>query len=97
MTTAIALMSRTYIDIRRWWLKDENGEPLSVYAVHKTIEGTDNEVTRHTLTRAKEGQLEKANISNLKALARLCSLWSGTEVTVDDLIVEESNERNRNN
>ncbi|VEP16319.1 conserved hypothetical protein [Hyella patelloides LEGE 07179] len=90
MTIAIALMGRTYIDIGAWWLKDEKGEPLSVYAVHKTIEGTENEVTRHTLTRARDGQLEKANISNLKALARLCSIWSGKNLTVDDLIVEES-------
>jgi hypothetical protein len=90
LTIAIALMGKTYVDIGRWWLKDEKGEPLSVYAVHKTIEGTENEVTRHTLTRARDGQLEKANISNLKVLARLCSIWSGEQLTIDDLIVEES-------
>ncbi len=90
MTTTIALMNRTYIDIGRWWPKDDEGKPSSVYAVHKTIEGTENEVTRHTLTRAKDGLLEKADISNLKALARLCSIWSGEQLTVDDLIVEES-------
>lgn len=89
MTTTIALMARTYIDIGRWWLKDNEGKPLSVYAVYKTIEGTTDEVTRHTLTRARDGQLEKANISNLKALARLCSKWSGKNLSVDDLIVEE--------
>ena len=60
MTTTIALMNRTYIDIGRWWPKDARGKPSSVYAVHKTIEGTENEVTRHTLTRAKDGLLEKA-------------------------------------
>lgn len=90
MRTTGVLMSRTYIDIGRWWLKDEEGKPLSVYAVYKTIEGTENEVTRHTLTRAKDGLLEKADISNLKALARLCSLWSNKNLTVDDLIVEET-------
>ncbi len=89
MTTTIALMGRTYVDIGKWWLKDDRGEPLSVYAVHKTIIGTENEVTRHTLTRARDGQLEKANISNLKALARLCSIWSNQNISVDDLIVEE--------
>ena len=89
LTTKVALMSRTYIDIGRWWLKDEDGKPLSVYAVYKKIEGTNNEVTRHTLTRAKDGLLEKADISNLKSLARLCSIWSGEKLTVDDLIVEE--------
>ena len=89
MRTTGVLMSRTYIDIGRWWPKDDEGKPSSVYGVYKTIEGTENEVTRHTLTRAKDGLLEKADISNLKALARLCSLWSGKNLTVDDLIVEE--------
>ena len=89
MTTITAPMNRTYIDIGRWWPRDEEGKPLSVYAVHRKIEGTNNVVTRHTLTRAKEGLLEKADISNLKSLARLCSIWSGEELTVDDLIVEE--------
>lgn len=90
LTTTGTLMSRTYIDIKLWWPKDDEGKPLSVYAVYKTIEGTENEVTRHTLTRAKDGLLEKADISNLKALSRLCSVWSGKNLTVDDLIVEES-------
>jgi hypothetical protein len=90
LTTTGVLMNRTYIDIQLWWPKDDEGKPLSVYAVYKTIEGTRNEVTRHTLTRAKDGLLEKADISNLKALARLCSIWSGENLSVDDLIVEES-------
>ena len=85
----VALMIKTYVDIKRWWPKDNNGEPLSVYAVHKKIEETENAVSRHTLTRARDGLLEKADISNLKSLARLCSIWSGKEITVDDLIVEE--------
>jgi len=89
LTVATAVMGRAYVDISRWWLKDTDGEPLSVYAVHQKILGTANEVSRHTLTRARDGLLEKADISNLKALARLCSVWSGKTVTVDDLIVEE--------
>ena len=88
-TTIIDMTNRTYVDISRWWLKDDNGEPLSVYAVHKTIEGTTNEVSRHTLTRARDGLLEKGDFSNLKALARLCSIWSGKEITVNELIIEE--------
>lgn len=83
------LMNRTYIDISQWWPKDEQGEPLSVYAVHKIIEGTPEEVSRHTLTRARDGLLEKADIANLKALARLCSLWSGEDIDVDKLIKED--------
>lgn len=89
MTFAVDLMPRTYVDIKRWWLKDKEGEPLSVYAVHKMIEGTENEVSRHTLTRARDGLLEKGDFANLKTLARLCSKWSNQEVKVDDLIIEE--------
>lgn len=89
LTVATVVMGRAYVDISRWWLKDSDGEPLSVYAVHQKILGTANEVSRHTLTRARDGLLEKADISNLKALARLCSAWSDKTVTVDDLIVEE--------
>lgn len=92
MTVIVINMgNRTYVDISQWWLKDDQGELLSVYAVHKLIEGTTDEVSRHTLTRARDGLLEKGNFSNLKSLARLCSKWSGQNVTVDDLIIEERN------
>ena len=86
------LMSRTYVDISQWWPKDDEGKPLSVYAVHKTIEGTENEVSRHTLTRARDGLLEKADIANLTALSRLCSVWSGKQVKVDNLIKQDDND-----
>ena len=89
LTATTVVMGRTYVDISHWWLKDDAGEPLSDYAVHQKIVGTANEVSRHTLTRARDGLLEKADISNLKALARLCSEWSGKRVTIDDLIIEE--------
>jgi hypothetical protein len=90
MTTT--LMGRTYVDIGRWWPREEDGKPLSVYAVYQTIVGTPLEVNRHTLTRARDGHLEKGDFANLKALARLCSQWSGQTITVDDLIIEEHNE-----
>ncbi|MDJ0601489.1 MAG: hypothetical protein QNJ37_21925 [Crocosphaera sp.] len=83
------VMSRTYIDIGQWWPKGEDGKLLSVYAVHKTIEGTENEVSRHTLTRARDGKLEKADISNLRALSRICSSWTGKTIKIDDLVREE--------
>ena len=93
MTAIVIHMgNRTYVDISQWWLKDEQGEPLSVYAVHKMIEGTPDEVSRHTLTRARDGLLEKGDFSNLKSLARLCSQWSGQHLTVDDLIIESKND-----
>ena len=83
------IMARTYVDISKWWPRNEKDEPLSVYAVHQQIVGTENEVSRYTLTRAKEGVLEKGDFSNLKALGRLCSLWSGKNITLDDLVVED--------
>ncbi len=86
---SIARGKRTYVDISPWWQLDSKGNPLSVYAVHKTIEGTENEVSRHTLTRARDGLLEKGDFGNLKALARLCSIWSGKLITVDQLIIED--------
>lgn len=89
LTAATVVMGRACVNISRWWLKDDDGEPLSVYAVHQKIVGTANEVSRHTLTRARDGLLEKADVSNLKTLARLCSEWSGKRVTIDDLILEE--------
>lgn len=76
------------IDISFWWPRDGSGKPLSVYAVHKDIEDNDPEnlITRHTLTRARDGQLEKGDFANAVKLARVCSRWSGQTITVHDLI-----------
>lgn len=60
LTAATVVMGRSYVDISRWWLKDDHGEPLSVYAVHQKIVGTANEVSRHTLTRARDGLFGKS-------------------------------------
>lgn len=81
-----AILMEAYIDISEWWPRDEGGEFLSVYAVHRRIEGTPNEVTRHTLTVARKGDLKKADIDNLVKLARICSDFSGQNLTVNDLI-----------
>jgi hypothetical protein len=75
-----------YIDISHWWPKTEDGSPLSVYAVHKQFEDTPNEVTRHTLTVARDGKLKKADIDNLVKLARICSKLSGEFVTINDIV-----------
>ena len=76
------------IDISQWWPKDDNGEDQSVYAAHKNIEDNKPQylVTRHTLTRAKNGQLEKFEAVNAVKLAWICSYWSGQKLTVDDLL-----------
>lgn len=78
------------VDISCWWPKAEDGTPLSVYAVHRKFEGTPNEVTRHTLTVARDGKLKKADIDNLVKLARICSILSSKVITVNDIIkIEE--------
>lgn len=74
------------IDISRWWPRDENGKPLSVYEVHRRFDGTVNQVTRHTLTVARDGKLAKADIDNLVKLTRICSELSGENVTVNDIV-----------
>jgi DNA-binding Xre family transcriptional regulator len=86
----LALWMEAYIDISQWWPKAEDGSPLSVYAVHRQFEGTPNEVTRHTLTVARDGKLKKADIDNLVKLARICSQLSGDLVTINDIVkIEE--------
>ena len=82
-------MSRTYVNISKWWLKEQDGSDVSVNSVYTQIKDTENEVSRYTLTRAKDGKLEKIELSNLTKLARLCSIWSGKNLTVNDLIFEE--------
>jgi hypothetical protein len=75
-----------FVDISRWWPKDSEGTRLSVYEVHKRFEGSPNQVTRHTLTVARDGKLAKADIDNLVRLARICSQLSGEQVSVNDII-----------
>lgn len=82
----LTVLMEAYIDISRWWPRIEDGSPMSVYAVHKQFEGTPNEITRHTLTVARDGKLGKADIDNLVKLARICSELSGELVTVDDIV-----------
>jgi hypothetical protein len=89
---AVGLEVKAYIDISQWWMKTGDGEPLSVYAVHKWIEDNHPQllVTRHTLTRARDGQLEKFDAANAVKLARVCSKWAGEEIGLDDIVkVEE--------
>ncbi len=82
----LAVCMEAYVDISRWWPKAEDGSSLSVYAVHRRFEGTPNEVTRHTLTIARDGKLKKADIDNLVKLARICSELSGEKLTVNDIL-----------
>lgn len=83
---SVCLGVEAFVDISRWWPKNEDGLPLSVYRVHKLFEGSADQITRHTLTIARDGKLAKADIDNLVKLARICSQLSGDEVTVNDII-----------
>ncbi len=80
------LCMEAFIDISEWWPVGADGKLLSVYAVHREIEGTPNEVTRHTLTRARDGQLAKGDFANQVKLARICSLWADRTVTIDEIV-----------
>ncbi len=93
MTIEIVMNKKSYINIGRWWLKDGLGRQMSVNSIYQEIKGTDNEVSRYALTKARDGELEKADISTLEALARLCSEWSGENISVDDLISSNQKEK----
>ena len=80
---------RVYLDISRYWLRDEDGEPRTVNSVYEEIKGTVNEVGRNTLRLALDGRLDRGYYSHAVKLARLCSEWSGKKVTVDELLREE--------
>lgn len=84
-----ACLVRVYADISRWWPRDEEGKHVSVNSVFERFKGTPNEITRHTLTRALNGQLEKGDFDNLVKLTRICSELSGETVGVEDLLVIE--------
>lgn len=81
---------RVRLDISKYWLKDANGEPRSVNSVYEEIKGTPNEVGRNTLRLALDGTLDRGSFANLYKLSRLCSEWTGQELTPIDLMqVEE--------
>lgn len=81
-----------FVDISRWWPKNKNGKPVSVYEVYRRFEGEANQVNRHTLTVARDGKLAKADIDNLVKLARICSELSGEIVTINDIVRIEEDE-----
>lgn len=78
---------KSSISIAKWYPKTESGEFASINSVFTKIEGTANEVGRHTLRTALDGRLDRLHTDNLVKLARLCSMWSGERVTVDDLLI----------
>lgn len=77
------------ISIAKWFPRSLDGEYLSINKVYEEIRLTPNAVGRDTLTLALKGQYAKGNFDNQVKLARLCSIWSGDRVTIDDLMVVE--------
>lgn len=77
---------RVYLDISEWWPVDESGEPRSVNSVHEEIRALPEKVGRNTLRLALEGKLDRGYFSNQIKLARMCSAWSGQDVTPNDLL-----------
>ena len=84
---------RAYIDISSYWLKDENGEFRSVNSVYEEIKGSPDEVGRNTLRLALDGNLDRGYFSNLVKLTRLCSKWTGKQVSLGDLLKVDENDR----
>ena len=80
---------KAYVSIAKWYPKNEIGEFASINSVYQKIEKTPNEVGRHTLRTALDGKLDRVHTDNLVKLARLCSMWSGDRVTIDDLMIIE--------
>lgn len=79
-------MRKSNININLWWPRNAYGDRVSVNSIFVEMEGTENEVGRYTLTKARNGELEKADIATLEALARICSKWAGKEVSIDDMV-----------
>lgn len=81
---------KAYVSISKWFPKTDSGEFRTVNSVFEELKGTPLEVGRNTLRLALDGRLDRGHFDNQVKLARLCSLWSGNVVTVDDLMnVEE--------
>jgi hypothetical protein len=77
------------VSIAKWFPRGLDGNYLSVNKVFEDIRFTPNAVGRDTLTLALKGEYAKGNFENQVRLARLCSVWSGDHVTIDDLFVIE--------
>lgn len=74
------------IDISRYWQKGQGGLPRTINSVSEEIRGTENQVSPNTLKLAREGTYDRGKFSNAVKLARLCSLWIGRRVTVDQIL-----------
>ena len=82
---------RVTVNIYEYWPK-RSGRDVSVYSVLKRLESEVPHilVKRYTLTRAKEGLLEKCDLVNLVNLTRICSYLSGETVSVEQILkIEE--------
>ena len=81
---------KVFLDISKYWPKDDTGEYVSVNSVYMGLKDTPNEVGRNTLRLALDGRLDRGYFSNQIKLARIASDWVGKEVTILDLMkIEE--------
>ncbi len=77
---------KVYVDISKYWLRDEEGNPRSVNSIYEEIKGSDLEVGRNTLRLALDGRLDRGHFENLVKLVNLCSQWSAKQLSIEDLV-----------
>ena len=77
---------QVFLDISPYWPKDDEGNPRTVNSIYEEIRGRPNEVGRNTLRLALAGSLDRGYFSNQVKLARLCSEWSGRDISPGDLL-----------
>jgi hypothetical protein len=80
-------LMKVTVSIAKWFPKNQFGEFMSINSVYQRTVGTPNEIGLNTLRLALNGTLDRGHMENLIKLARLCSMWSGERVTIDDLMV----------
>jgi hypothetical protein len=81
------------LDISAFWPRASDGALRSVNSVYEDIRGSSNEVGRNTLRLALDGRFDRGHFDNLIKLARLCSLWSGRQVSPDELLIIDDEEK----
>lgn len=80
------IVVKAFIDIGKFWAKDAEGEPRTPNSIAEELKGTELQLTRYTLTAARDGRLEKVDLINQVKLARLCSKWVGRQVSIDEIV-----------
>ena len=85
-------MAKRVIDISGFWPKDDRGDMLSINKVWNDRDLNPENVGRYTLQKAREGNLQAAEIDTIDALIRTCSLWSGRDLDYQDITTGEDDD-----